>query len=505
MGARSRLAQLLGEAPADAEAIEFAGAWWTWEMIQTTARSLDELLTGLGLGAASRVGVVLENRPEHAAVVVGLLATGRCVVTLSPLQPADRLAADIARCEAPVVIASPAVLEKSGVPEAIAATGAAIQLVGDGTLRVVAGGVPLDPPTLPGVVIEMLTSGTTGPPKRVRLRDDQFDQALLSGGGPLKPGVLLRSGISIAAVPMVHIGGMWGVVSSLYAGRRVALLPRFQLEPWVSAVERHRPNAAGLVPAALRTVLDADVPPDKLSSLKVVTSGTTFCPPELADAFYDKYGIAVLMTYGATEFAGALSVWTLPMHQKWWKSKRGSAGRAVPGVAMRVVDEEGRPVGPNDSGHLEIRTAQSPQGGGEWVRTSDLARIDEDGFLFVTGRADDAIIRGGFKVQPEQVRKALERHPAVLEAAVVALADERLGQVPAAAVELRPGLPVPDQAELLAACREQLTPYEVPVHVAVLDALPRTSSMKVSRVDLLELVQASLAEKLAEKNAEGAA
>ena len=76
------------------------------------------------------------------------------------------------------------------------------------------------------------------------------------------------------------------------------------------------------------------------------------------------------------------------MHRKWWKAKRGSAGRAVRGVEMRVVDEAGRLVGPDGSGHLEIRTAQSPQGAKEWVRTSDLARIDEDGFLFVVGRAD---------------------------------------------------------------------------------------------------------------------
>lgn len=490
MGARSRLAELLSEAPADTEAVEFGESWWTWGMIQATVRSLDELLTRLGLGPAARAGVVLENRPEHLAVVVGLLATGRCIVTLSPLQPAERLAADIARCELPAVIASPAVLDRDGVPEAVTAAGAVITLTEDGTLSVAGGDVPRDPPGLPGVAMEMLTSGTTGPPKRVRLRDDQLDNSLVSGGGPLKSGVLLRRGVGIVATPMVHIGGMWGAIASLYAGRRLVLLPRFQLEPWVSAVERHRPRATGLVPAALRAVLDADVPADKLRSLKVVTSGTTFCPPELADAFYDKYGIPVLMTYGATEFSGALALWTLPMHQKWWKAKKGSAGRAVPGVRLRVVDEAGRPVGPQDSGHLEVRSVQSPVGAGGWERTSDLARIDQDGFLFIVGRADDAIIRGGFKVHPEQVREALERHPAVAEAAVVALPDDRLGHVPAAAVELRPGAPVPDEAELIAACRQVLTPYEVPVHVAIVEALPRTASSKVSRVELTELVQA---------------
>jgi len=488
MGARSRLAELLGEAPADAEAVEFAESWWTWGMLRAAARSAGDLLGRLGLGAGARVGVVLENRPEHAAVVIGLLATGRCVVTLSPLQPAGRLAADIARCEVPVVIASPAVLALSGVPEAITARGAVIELAGDGAPRVTAGAVPPGPPGSPGVAIEMLTSGTTGPPKRVPLRDKQFDQALLSGGGPLKRGVLLRGGVTIAATPMVHIGGMWAVVASLYAGRRVVLMPRFQVGPWVSAVERHRPKAAALVPAALRGVLDAAVPADKLSSLLVVTSGTTYCPPDLADAFFGTYGIPVLMTYGATEFAGALAAWTLPMHREWWAAKRGSAGRPVPGVELRVVDEAGRPAGPRHSGHLEVRSAQSPRGATAWVRTSDLARIDEDGFLFIVGRADDTIIRGGFKVRPQQVREALERHPAVAEAAVVALPDDRLGQVPAAAVELRPGTPAPDVAELIAACRQVLTPYEVPVRVAILEELPRTPSHKVSRADLAKLL-----------------
>jgi long-chain acyl-CoA synthetase len=498
VGARSRFAELLRRAPASAEAIEFDGSGWTWGMIQATGRSLDELLSLLGLSAAARVGVVLENRPEHVSVVIGLLATGRCMVTLSSLQPADRLAADISRCALPVVIASPSMLEREGVTEAIAAHGAAIQLAADGTLHMAGGAKARSPAAAPGVIIEMLTSGTTGPPKRISLLDKQLDQALVSGGASPPPGVLLRRGTAIASGPMVHIGGLWAVVSCLHAGRRVALMPRFQLEPWLKLVERHRPKAASLVPAALRAVLDADVPAARLRSLRVVTSGTQYCPPDLADAFCDKYGIPVLMTYGATEFAGAVALWTLPMHQKWWKAKKGSTGRPVPGVELRVVDEQGRPAGPRESGHLEIRSAQSPQGADVWVRTSDLARLDEDGFLFIVGRADDAIVRGGFKIQPEQVRQALERHPAVAEAAVVALPDERLGQVPAAAVELRPDAPVPDAAELIASCRDVLTPYELPVHVAILTELPRTASSKVSRVDLVTLVEASMTRQAAQ-------
>lgn len=493
MGARSRLGGLLAGAPPEADAVEFEQAWWTWGKLRLTADALDEALSALGIGPAARVGVVLENRPEHVAVVIGLMAAGRCVVTFSPLMPADRMAADITGCGLAAVVASDEVLERAGVRAAVTSGGAALALGTDGSVRVSGGSVRGVPELAPGVVIEMLTSGTTGPPKRVRLRDRQFDQALLSGSGPVKPGVLLRSGTVISATPMVHIGGMWGVVASLHAGRKVALLPRFELKSWVSAVERHRPRAASLVPAALRTVLDAGVPAEKLRSLEVVTSGTTYCPPELADAFHDRYGIPVLMTYGATEFTGAVAMWTLPMHRRWWADKRGSAGQAVRGVEMRVVDSEGRPAGPDGTGHLEIRSAQSPAGPGEWVRTSDLARIDADGFLFIEGRADDAIIRGGFKVQPETVRAALERHPAVAEAAVVPLPDRRLGQVPAAAVEIRPGTAAPAEAELVAECRRVLAPYEVPVHVAVVGALPRTPSSKVSRVDLVALIKASRA------------
>ena len=165
----------------------------------------------------------------------------------------------------------------------------------------------------------------------------------------------------------------------------------------------------------------------------------------------------------------------------------GAAGRAFPGAELRVVSPEGDALPAGTVGLLEIRTAQSPEGGDNWLRTSDLAEIDEDGFLWIRGRADDAIIRGGFKVQPDTVKKALERHPAVLEAAVAGRPDERLGQVPVAAVELRSGAEAPTPAELVALCREVLTPYEVPAEVLVVGELPRGPSMKVSRPDLLAL------------------
>lgn len=488
MGVRNRLARLLAEAPPDAPAIEAEGSWTTWGLIRSTARSLDEELNRRGLGRGSRIGVVLENSPEHVATLMALLATERCLVTLSPMQPAERLVSDIAHSGAPVVVASPEVFDRPGLREAVEADALAVQVDRTGAVEVLGGQVTEAAGDGRGVLIEMLTSGTTGPPKRVHLGEDQFDSALRTSVPPPKEDELFRSGVAVVCAPLVHIGGLWGAVGPLYSGRRVVLLPKFSLEPWLAAVEKHRPRAAGLVPAALRTVLDADVPRERLASLEVLTSGTTYCPPGLADEFMAKYGIRVLMTYGATEFAGAVAAWTLPMHQQWWETKAGSAGRAMPGVDLRVTDDEGRALPAGESGRLEIRTPQAPRGADRWVRTSDLARIDADGFLFVDGRADDAIMRGGFKVHPGQVAKVLERHGAVREAAVAPFPDERLGQVPVAAVELVADAPRPVATELVELCREVLMPYEVPVHVAVLEELPRTPSLKVSRVDLLELV-----------------
>jgi len=494
VGIRDRLSRLLSEAPADAEAIEHDEHWWTWGAVQQTARAVFCALDAADLHEDARIGVVLENRPEHIAVVAAVIASGRCVVMLSPLQPAARLAADITSCELPVVISGAEVLGRDGVFDAVTARGLALELDTSGAVRTAGGVAPAGAPINPGVAVEMLTSGTTGPPKRIHLSVGQLDQALASGGQTPKADRLLTRSASLVAAPLVHIGGLWRALACLATGRRMILMPKFVLEPWVRVIERHQLRAASLVPAAIRAVFDADVPRGRLASLQVVTSGTAPCPPDLADVFFRRYGIPVLMTYGATEFAGAVAGWTLPLHEKWWDRKAGSSGRAFLGVELRVTGEDGAEVAIGELGRLEVRTAQTAQGPDVWVRTSDLARIDADGFVWIEGRADDAIIRGGFKVQPETVKRVLETHADVREAAVAGLPDARLGHVPVAAVEVEPGRTPPAVAELVTLCRAHLMPYEVPAHFVVLDELPRTPSSKVSRMELLDIVRARLAE-----------
>ena len=243
------------------------------------------------------------------------------------------------------------------------------------------------------------------------------------------------------------------------------------------AVRKHRPRTVSLVPAALRTVLHSDLPRADLESIRAVTCGTAPLSADDADAFTEKYGIPVLTSYAATEFGGGVAGWTL---------RRLSAVLAQPNAAASAAPTPARNCGwstttarrsgPDQVGLLEVKPGQLGPSA-EWMRTTDMARIDADGFVWIVGRADQAIIRGGFKVMPDDVRTALEGHPAVAGAAVVGRSDARLGETPVAMVELRESASA-DAAELVDYLRKRLARYEIPTEIAIVDTIPRTPSGK---------------------------
>jgi acyl-CoA synthetase (AMP-forming)/AMP-acid ligase II len=172
----------------------------------------------------------------------------------------------------------------------------------------------------------------------------------------------------------------------------------------------------------------------------------------------------------------------LDLHREWSKSKRGSVGRPQADREIRIVStEDGRGLSVGSQGQIEVRTR-----GGDWVRTTDLGRIDSDGFLFVDGRTDDVIVRGGFKVTPADIVGALRSHPAVRDVGVTGVPDDRLGAVPVAAVELARGARA-DTEELLDFLRERVTRYQMPALLKIVDELPRTPSLKISQPRLREL------------------
>ncbi len=469
-----------------AHAIEFEGRWESWGGLSARVAALDALIVPLGLGADARVGVMLRNRLPHLAALYALVAGRRCLVTLNPLYPDETIAADIARLRLPLVIGDRCDLARPGIVEAAKACGAALIAMpepweSEPELILEPGAAVDVVATAPGVMIEMLTSGTTGVPKRVPLTRDAFQHSFdvtLKAEGALDAAPMLRPGVQVSAAPLTHIGGVWGALTAIALGRKLVMLEKFSVAGWVDAVVRHRPRAGALTAAALRMILDADVPKEALSSILVVTAGAAPTDPAIVDAFHARYGIPVLTNYGATEFAGPVARWSLADFKARWMEKRGAVGRLHGNVEGRVVDPvSGDPLPPGEEGVLELKARQlvDPQG---WLRTSDRARLDAEDFLWVTGRADGVIIRGGFKVTPEDVVRALEAHPAIREAVVVGLSDTRLGHVPVAAIMLASGASQPSDAELASFLRETLAPYQVPVLFAVVDDVPRTASMK---------------------------
>ncbi|MFT4124693.1 MAG: class I adenylate-forming enzyme family protein [Gordonia sp. (in: high G+C Gram-positive bacteria)] len=495
----------LHSAPDAANMIQQAGRWHTWGEVRSLVARIDAGLTGAGVREGARVGVILENSVDSVAALIALLGNGRTVVALNPMQPARRVAGDVRSTRAQAILAPARFFDDAEFSAAAAESGSVCFLLGRGDVQRLERdpAAPTDPadlgsrrrePTDSGsaVAIEMFTSGTTGPPKRVPLTWRQLDAAMSAvhghtgAAGPAREPLTGR--VALVTLAIVHIGGMWAVLQALTEARPFVLLPRFTVEGWVSAIEEHQPRIASLPPAAMRSVLTARVPAARIASLRAVTAGTTFVSPELADEFIARYRIPVLIMYGATEFSGAIAGWTKPMHEQWWERKRGSVGRAFPGVRLRVVGEDGTPRGAGETGRLEVCSGQVGGGAGSWVRTSDLAHVDDDGFVFIDGRADDAILRGGFKVQPEVVANALRAHESVLDATVYGKADERLGQVPVAVVELVDGAEPVDEADLRAFVRHQLTGYEVPVAIHTVTELPRSVSLKIDRGRLLDLV-----------------
>lgn len=469
------------------QAIEDHETWYDWAAVKRIADHLDTLLTDAGLGPGSPIGLVARNRMPHISVLYALLATGRTTVMIYSAQSPEALAQEFKTLKLPAVVAD----TEDWQAVTIAACTAAgtlglkpttdpddpVQVIVEGNAR-----APGQRQASPDTAIEMLSSGTTGAPKRIpiswrTLRMTCEDAALNFqetglGFGGSAPAPLVQP------APLANIGGLYAAVPAGLKGWPLALLEKFKVDAWLRAVKRVRPQVSWLAPAAIKAVWDADVPPEDLSSLIGLRTGSAALNPELQDAFEGRYGLSILLAYGATEFCGVIAIWTLADHEVFAKPKRGSAGRARPGVDLRVRDvETGDLLPPGGIGILEMQVDRiSP----DWIVSTDLASIDADGFLFLHGRSDDAINRGGFKILPNTVTDAICKHPDVSDAAVVGVADDRLGAIPVAAVALREGRALQASA-LKDFLRDHLVAYQIPAQIRILDQLPRNQSLKVDR------------------------
>ncbi len=342
-----------------------------------------------------------------------------------------------------------------------------------------------------GSALIMRTSGTTGSAKPVPLRHDGVRDGIdtviarLRGNAPPANRTAMPN---LVPTSLALWAGIWNMLFAFRLGAPVVLMDRFDTVDYMTLVKRFGIRSTILAPAMM-TMLVTDPRVVDLAPLRLVRSVTAPLLPDQARRFHDRFGVNVLNSYGQTELGGEVVGWTASDVREFGDAKLGAVGRPHPGVSVRVLDQDHRPLPANERGEIYVSSPFAVEEPDRlWdghLRTGDLGRLDDDGFLWIEGRVSDLINRGGLKVLPQEVETVLGAHPDVAEACVAGVPDERLGEVPVAWVRPTPGRQ-PDPLALRSYVRERLAPYQVPVAVHVVQGdFPRTEVGKVLRRELV--------------------
>ena len=464
-------------------ALEYERRTYPIGELQQLALQLQAALAATGAGEHQPIAFIPRNRPSAVAALLGMVAERRSLQMVYAFQSTAAIAQNIARLEPAVTVAAASELTGE-VLDVLRAQGIAAIVIEDMHVQVLPGferSARTAAATHTDPCIHVLTSGTTGAPKQVPFAYDVFAKHYsrpVRASSAVEPPPLL-------SFPLGNITGIYSTLPALFRGQCAVLVDRWNLAAWHDWVVRFRPVNGGLPPAGVQMILDADIPPEDLRSIQFVGSGSAPLDPAVQRAFEARYGIPILLSYGATEFGGPVTAMTPELHAQWGASKFGSVGRAIAGAQLRVIDpESGAELSPGSEGVLEVI---SPRIGPHWMRTSDLALIDADGFMYHRGRVDGAILRGGFKLVPDTIERALLLHPDIAEVAVVGRKHRRLGEVPVAAIRLRSGTLWPGDAALEEHLRKHVPATHIPVAWLQVQELPRTPSLKLDRLALLSL------------------
>ena len=342
--------------------------------------------------------------------------------------------------------------------------------------------------------VVMFTSGTTGIPKGASLSYSALRGSLSGiavgnglpddGRSPAQP----ARGPRIVLVPVAHMGGFLGVLTAWWLGKPALLVQKFSSERVFDLAAKYRLGVLGLTPAMVWELAQDDSG-RALPNVDSVIVGTAAIPEATRLAFEQKYHVPVLRNYGQTEFAGAIA-FERPQDIAAGRRPDGTVGHVAPGVEVAIFGTDGAEVPTGEVGEIAARAASAMSGylgsdgkpatAEDWLRTGDLGRLDADGFLFVVGRVRDMIVCGGFNIYPAQLEAALNELPAVADSAVGAIPDERLGEVPVAAVVMKQGAKLGAES-VRDALRSRLAAYELPRRVVFVDAIPRHDTGKVDR------------------------
>jgi acyl-CoA synthetase (AMP-forming)/AMP-acid ligase II len=354
-------------------------------------------------------------------------------------------------------------------------------------------------------VMLMFTAGTTGFPKGVPQDSTAYSSYVLSNVEP--PNIEAPAETNLLCMPLYHVAGMQALMAGIYGGRTIALMRQFDEREWLETVQREKATRVMLVPTMLKRIVDyPDFDKYDLSSVRVVTYGAASCPYEVLKKAMERFpGRALINAFGGTETSSTIAALRAEdqiitgkeneaQREKKLRRLATSIGLPLEDVEIQVRDKRGKELPAGKIGEIVVRGSRIMKGywhsdeetkeaftGDGWYRTGDLGYLDEEGYIYLTGRADDVIVRGGENIGPDEVESVLYSHPKIEEAAVIGVKDVEWGQQVRAIVRLKKGETATEQ-EIIDFCRPRLAGYKRPSSVILVkEELPKTSTGKVLR------------------------
>jgi long-chain acyl-CoA synthetase len=495
----ARLAERAYEHRGDYPSLLYEGRWLSSGEIFEGSRRIGAGFAALGVAPGERVVVTMANCPEVTMVYQALWRAGLVVTPATFLLPASELRHVIADSQACAVVTTPEFLPK--VTEAVEglesvrfviSTGAA-----DGDVLPLTSLMEADPAPIVGradddLAALLYTGGTTGRAKGVML-----SHANLNFSGRAAHDASYVPGLhrTLTTLPLSHSYGILVTLGGMHSQERgiVVLLRWFDPQAFLSLIAEHHLQLTAVVPSMVQILLASPLEEHDLSSLRYISSGGAPLAPEVEREFVARVpNVSIRQGYGLTECSALIS--TNPAGRE----RRGSVGLPVPGTAMEIRGDDGRPLAPTEIGDVWARspgvmlgywnapetTAETIRNG--WLNTGDIGYVDEDGYLYLVDRKKDLIIRGGFNVYPRDVEDALVEHPQVNMAGVIGRPSTVHGEEVVAYVALHAGAQITPE-ELVDWARQRIGGYKYPREVHFIEAVPLTSVGKIDRKALRAL------------------
>jgi long-chain acyl-CoA synthetase len=490
----------------------YDGGRMTYGELDALSNRLAAGLAAAGVRPGDTVALQLPNIPQFLVSYFGILKAGAVVVPLNVMLKAPEVAFHLGDSRAKLLITWAGILHDAaggaaaaGVSEVYAVGLAANSQAsgrpepGPGNAvpfeRLLAGAVGeyrIAERQLTDTAVVVYTSGTTGRPKGAELTHIQL---YMNADIPGRLFDVQPDDVVITVLPLFHVFGLSSIMNvCVRFGCTMSLIPRFDPAAVLAAIQRDRATIFEGVPTMFIALLKyPELDSYDVSSLRVAISGGASIPAPVLDAFEKHFGVLILEGYGMTETAS-----TTTFNISVTERRAYSVGKPIWGTQTQIWDAEGKPL-PSGRDHVgEVVTRglhvmkgylNDPQATaavftGSWLHTGDLGYVDEDGFVFIVGRQKELIIRGGYNVYPREIEDVLHAHPAIAEAAVVGVPDDRLGEEVMAVVTLRPeawlGAP-----ELIAYCKERMAAYKYPRLIEFRDELPKNSLGKILKDELI--------------------